>query len=235
MKSLSVFAGSLDQSLRIVGALLVVGGLGLSTLYLLPPEVTPLPPGELDRPKLSGFIDNSPDAEQSDEFVSRPLFVEGRRPLLTIKAPPTKQVNDEPAPPKVLENVKLLGVFSSGDTKGVILQENGGDRRRLLVGDKTGAWTLSVVEAREAVFKHGKAESRITMGLIATGLPKVRASSKAVVTRADGAEGVSEEQPEKPRNWAPSFDNLFERRRQRKTVAEDAGSAGGAPGTQKRD
>jgi hypothetical protein len=73
------------------------------------------------------------------------------------------------------------------------------------------------------------------MGLLATGLPKVRASSKAADTQADGVEVANEERAEEPKNWTPSFDSLYEKRRQRKTVAEDAGAAGGAPGTQKRD
>jgi len=236
MKLPLVFARSIDQSLQIVWTLVAAGAFGLLALYLWSPEIAPLPPGELSRSDLSSLTEDMVDIGQGDDFVSRPLFVQGRRPLAAVEAPVTKVVNNEPAPtPKVLENVKLLGVFSSGDTKGVILQENGGDRRRLLVGDKTGAWTLVAVEPREAVFKRGAVESRVTMGLLATGLPKVRASSKAVVTRADGAEVVSEEQPEKPKNWTPSFGSLYEKRRQRKTAAEDAGAAGGAPDTRKRD
>jgi len=236
MRAPFVFFGSVDQPLRIVWTLVAAGGLGLLVLYLWSPEIAPLPPGKLSRPDLSLLNDGLPDAEQGDDFVSRPLFMQGRRPLVEVKEPVAKAVKNEPAvPPKVLENVKLLGVFSSGDAKGVILQENGGDRRRLRVGDKTGEWTLMAVEPRGAVFKSGGAESRLAMGLLATGLPKVRASSKAPVTQADGVEVANEEQAEEPKSWTPSFDSLYEKRRQRKTVAEDAGAAGGAPGTQKRD
>jgi len=236
MKSPLVFFRSVDQSLRLVWMLVAAGAVGLLALYLWSPEIAPLPPGELSRTELSQLNDGVVGVGQGDDFVSRPLFVEGRRPLAAVKAPVAKVVKKEPAPPpKVLENVKLLGVFSSGDAKGVILQENGGDRRRLLVGDTTGNWTLIAVEPREAVFKSGGAESRVAMGLLATGLPKVRASSKAADTQADGVEVANEERAEEPKNWTPSFDSLYEKRRQRKTAAEDAGAAGGAPGTQKRD
>ena len=236
MKSPLVFFRSVDQSLRLVWMLVAAGAVGLLALYLWSPEIAPLPPGEFNRTDVSQLNDGVVDGGQGDDFVSRPLFVEGRRPLAAVKAPVAKVVKKEPAPPpKVLENVKLLGVFSSGDAKGVILQENGGDRRRLLVGDTTGNWTLIAVEPREAVFKSGGAESRVAMGLLATGLPKVRASSRAAVTQADGAKGASEEQPEKPKNWAPSFGNLYEKRRQRKAAAEDAAAARGEPDTEKRD
>ena len=231
-----MFFGSLDQSLRILWALVAAGGLGLLALYVWSPEVAPLLPGELSRPDVSRLMGDTANADQSDEFVSRPLFVPSRRPIVADKPSPVKVVKDKPAPPpKVLENVKLLGVFSSGDSKGVILQENGGDRRRLLVGDKTGAWTLADVEPREAVFKSGGAESRVTMGLLATGLPKARRAPNAPVTREGGADGSNEEQVEKPENWTPSFGNLYEKRRQRNAAAEDAGAAGGAPDTEKRD
>jgi hypothetical protein len=46
---------------------------------------------------------------------------------------------------------------------------------------------------------------------------------------------VNEEQPEKAKNWTPSFSSLYEKRRQRKTAAEDAGAAGGGPDARKRD
>jgi hypothetical protein len=62
------------------------------------------------------------------------------------------------------------------------------------------------------------------------------ASVAEPVTQADGVEVANEEQAEEPKSWTPSFDSLYEKkRRQRKIVAEDAGVAGGAPGTQKRD
>ena len=232
-----MFFGSLDQLLRILWALVAAGGLGLLALYVWSPEVAPLLPGELSRPDISRLMGDTENADQSDEFVSRPLFVPGRRPIVAVKSSPVKVVKDKPAPPpKVLENVKLLGVFSSGDSKGVILQENGGDRRRLLVGDKTGAWTLAAVEPRGAVFKSGGVESRVAMGLLATGLPKARRAPNAPVTREGGADvAANEEQVEKPKNWTPMFGNLYEKRRQLNAAAEDAGAAGGAPDTEKRD
>ena len=236
MKSPWVFFGSLDQSLRILWAIVVVGGLGLCVLYLWSPEIAPVPPGELSRPDLSRLTDDAADAGQSDEFVSRPLFLTGRRPLVVVKAPPVKVVKaDSAPPPKVLEHVKLLGIFSSGDSKGVILEESGGDQKRLLVGEKTGAWTLTAVEPRGAVFKSGGVESRVTMGLLATGLPKARRAPSAPVTREGGANVANEEQAEEPKNWTPSFSNIYEKRRQRKSAPDDAGAAGDAPDTEKRD
>jgi hypothetical protein len=224
MKSPLVFFWSLDQLLRILWALVAVGGLGLCVLYLWSPEIAPVPPGELSRPDLSRLTDDAADAGQSDEFVSRPLFLQGRRPLLVVKASPVTVVKDDPAPPpKVLERVKLLGIFSSGDSKGVILEENGGDRRRLLVGDKTGAWTLTAVEPRGAVFESGGVARHLAMGLLAAGLPKARRAPSAPVTREEGAKVASGEGAEQPK------------KRQRKKAADDAGASGGAPDTEKRD
>ena len=234
MKYQSAFFGFFDQSLRIVGALVAVGGLGLLTLYFWSPEVAPLPPGELSRPDVSRLIDDLPGVGQGDEFVSRPLFVQGRRPLVVVNASSEKVVKDEPAPPaKALKNVKLLGVFSSGDSNGVILQEDGGDRRRLLVGDKTGEWTLTAVEPRGALFEAGGVQSRLAMGLLAKGLPKARLTAKAQVTGEDKL--AKEEEAARPKNWQPSFDDIYQRRRPSRSAADDAEADRDAADTAKRD
>jgi hypothetical protein len=236
MKATSVFFGSFDRYLRILWALVAAGGLGLVALYSWSPEVAPMLPGHLSRPDLSRSMADAEDGDAGDEFVSRPLFVQGRRPLAAVTAPVAKVVKNEPLPPpKVLENVKLLGVFSSGDAKGVILQENGGDRRRLLVGDTTGAWTLTAVEPRGAVFKSGGVESRLAMGLLAAGLPAVRRAPNAPVTPEGGADAAKEEGAEPAKSWTPSFSNIYEKRRQRKSAPDEAGAAADAPDTEKRD
>jgi len=73
------------------------------------------------------------------------------------------------------------------------------------------------------------------MGLLATGLPKARRAPSAPVTREGGANVANEEQAEEPKNWTPSFSNIYEKRRQRKSARDDAGAAGDAPDTEKRD
>ena len=236
MKAPSVFFRSVDQSLRFVWMLVAAGAIGLLALYLWSPKIAPLPPGELSRTELSQLNDGVVGVGQGDDFVNRPLFMEGRRPLAAVQAPVAKVDKKEPAPPpKMLENVKLLGVFSSGDAKGVILQENGGDRRRLRVGDKTGGWTLISVEPRGAVFKSGGVESRLAMGLLAAGLPAVRRAPNAPVTPEGGADAAKEEGAEPAKSWTPSFSNIYEKRRQRKSAPDDAGAAGDAPDTEERD
>jgi len=236
MKAQPVLFGSFDRYLRILWALVAAGGLGLVALYSWSPEVAPMLPGDLGRPDLSRLMADAEDGDAGDEFVSRPLFVQGRRPLAAVTAPVAKVVkNEPPPPPKVLENVKLLGVFSSGGSKGVILQENGGDRRRLLVGDTTGGWTLTAVEPRGAIFKSGGVESRVTMGLLAAGLPTVRRAPNASAVGEGEAVGGKEEGTEPAKSWTPSFSNIYEKRRQRKSAPDEAGAAADAPDTEKRD
>lgn len=234
MKYPMAIFSSLDDSLRAVWALAAAGGLGLLVLYLWSPDIAPLLPGEMGRPGQSVMLEDVSDADQLDDFVSRPLFMSSRRPVVAVKTPEKTVVNEKPAPPpQVLEGVKLLGVFSSGDSRGVILQENGGDRRRLLVGDKTGAWTLTAVEPREAIFESGGIESRVALGLLATGLPKVRLYAETPVMQEEGAEVAKEDRVEQAKTWTPTFSNLYDKRRQRRVAADDARADAHEPNTEK--
>ncbi|MDA0892676.1 MAG: hypothetical protein O3C15_10210 [Proteobacteria bacterium] len=239
MKYPMAIFSSLDDSLRTVWALAAAGGLALLVLYLWSPDIAPLLPGEMGRPGQSVMLEDASDAYRLDDFVSRPLFMSSRRPVVAVKTPEKTVVNEKPAPPpQVLEGVKLLGVFSSGDAKGVILQENGGDRRRLLVGDKTGEWTLTAVEPREAVFRSGGVESRVAMGLLAAGLPRARATTRSPVKQGEDVPGEASEAPEEVKSWTPSFDNLYAKKRQRgaaQTPSDNREAEGGAADTEKRD
>ena len=85
------------------------------------------------------------------------------------------------------------------------------------------------------MFESGGVARHLAMGLLAAGLPKARRAPSAPVTREEGAKVANGEGAEQPKNWAPSFNNLYEKKRQRNKAADDAGAFGGAPDTEKID
>ena len=240
MKATSVFFGSFDRSLRILWVLVAAGGLGLVALYSWSPEVAPMLPGELSRPDLSRLMSDAADGDAGDEFVSRPLFVHGRRPLVAVTAPVAKVVKEQSSvAAKVLENVTLLGVFSSGESRGVIILESGVDRRRMLVGEQTGDWTLLSVEPRAAVFKSGSAESRVEMGLVAIG-QRSGGITVSAQTQQDSNLPASEGDPEKTKAWVPTFENIRQRKLQNRSkpaseLSAEVGAKNAVTDTEKRD
>lgn len=220
MSALSGLFGKFDRFLRVILVSLALSGIGLLVIFFWSPEVEPLAPGDLTHMDSMNSEMTEADAGAADEFVTRPLFLESRRPLQVAEAPaPTIKKAQPPASMKVLENVTLLGVFSSGSSEGVILQENGGDRRRVLVGERTGEWTLARVEPRAAVFKSGSTESRVTMSLLAIGKRKGGVTFSAAKDQAGDPSAEGQQEPAGPKTFVPTFGSLLEQKRQSRAKA----------------
>ena len=94
-------------------------------------------------------------AEESLDFIDRPLFWSSRRPpvaAITEEVAVVAQVSDE-AKAEKLEGIQLLGTFGSGDQSGVIVAAKDDERDRLYVGDTLSGWTLTEVASRAAFFE----------------------------------------------------------------------------------
>ncbi len=89
---------------------------------------------------------------QSDEIRSRPLFWQARRPAQESTAEVAPDEGGEQA--GQLKEVKLLGVFGSGDMAGIIALVKG-KKRRILAGESVAGWTLDVVEPNRVVLVDG--------------------------------------------------------------------------------
>ena len=57
------------------------------------------------------------------------------------------------------------GVFKSGDTSGVFLKAEGGERARVQVGDEHEGWVLASVDASGADFTAGARRARVALEL----------------------------------------------------------------------
>ena len=128
------------------------GGAAISlALFLVTPKVEPFPPSELTM--LSEAPSQPAEADDSLDFIFRPLFLKDRRspePVLeaeTRKAlPPAMEVES-------LEGVTLLGIFSSGESAGIIILREG-ERQRIYAGEAVMGWTLTDVHSRTAFFNN---------------------------------------------------------------------------------
>jgi len=64
-----------------------------------------------------------------------------------------------------LDGVTATGVFASGDTSGVFLKAEGGERARVQVGDDYEGWVLASVDANGADFTAGARRARVALEL----------------------------------------------------------------------
>ena len=119
---------------------------------------------------------------QSDEIRSRPLFWQTRRPTQGSTAA-AQDAGREPVGP--LQEVKLLGVFGSGDTAGIIVLVKD-KKQRILQGESVQGWTLDLVEPNRAVLVNGGRREELllktTIVVAATDMGAVDSSPDEPVT-----------------------------------------------------
>ena len=158
-------------------------------------EVVQPPASLLNIPAPASVAIYAPD---NDDFVTRPLFDESRRPFVAVEVAKPAKVEKVPEPEKI-DDVTLSGVFVSQGTQGVIISA-GKERFRVLVGEKFREWKLRSVEPRGAVFASGagykKRTARLEMALLNNPTPgsKSRADQNSAPATEDGS---SDSEPQK--------------------------------------
>jgi hypothetical protein len=124
---------------------------------------------------------------QSDEIRRRPLFWQNRRPLEKVASVAVS--NEAPEEAGEIKGVKLVGVFGSGDSAGVIALVKG-KKQRILQGDAVEGWTLESVEPDRAVLMTGdrRAELLLKQGKVAAvAQPQPIGKNGVAPVKGDGA------------------------------------------------
>ena len=150
----------------LIGACMVLSPLAIFLGNSEPSvEVVQPPASLLNVPAPATVATYAPD---SDDFVTRPLFDQSRRPFVAVEIAKPAKVEKVPEPEKI-DDATLSGVFVSQGTQGVIISV-GKERFRVLVGEKFREWTLGSVEPRGAIFASGagykKRTARLEMALL---------------------------------------------------------------------
>lgn len=138
--------------------------------------------------------------EGSNEMRSRPVFWVSRRP----ESQEVALVEEKPdtagkATPQELKNIKLLGVFGSAESTGIIAFVKG-KKRRLLQGEEYEGWTLDAVRANEVVFKDGARSETLVLkqAVITAPPPPVVTEQQAAAGQPEGSPGAEPEPAEQP-------------------------------------
>ncbi len=150
--------------------------LGLASLWL-DPNAEPLPQifwtapapvsPEIATPTVALMTDpqgGNPDAYPA--ILARPMFATDRRPP-PPPAPPV--VPPPPPPPDPFASVQITGLFT-GPSGGVLARVEG-KMRRVKIGQSIGAWKLETVEGREATFKQGEQERKLSLAYAKLNVP----------------------------------------------------------------
>jgi hypothetical protein len=162
----------LPRLLKWLAAAIGVSLVVLLLLNIFGPSAKGTPPDQaiLD---VGGLMDDATNFGKrritTVDFVDRPLFRPDRR------QPPDLASNVTTAKPEAapeggeavesLDGVTATGVFASGDTSGVFLKAEGGERTRIQVGDDYEGWVLASVDATGANFLAGDRRARVELVL----------------------------------------------------------------------
>ncbi len=137
---------------------LLLSGLRLAILSE-PDPISPSMDGVADAQLISVA---SVSATQSDEIRARPLFWVSRRPVANLGAQGSEQ-GGPGSQPESLKNVKLVGLFGSGETAGVIVVVEG-KQRRILIGEQVvDGWTLYSVQRNEVELANGARHEKLIL------------------------------------------------------------------------
>ena len=92
------------------------------------------------------WLELPPYGVASNEIVERPLYWKGRQKKLPGSAPAAQKPAAKPkAQRDELDQVALLGVFSGGESPGIIVKFKK-DRQRITLGGEVAGWTLAGLE-----------------------------------------------------------------------------------------
>jgi hypothetical protein len=128
--------------------------------FLSPPE--PLPPAMdiFQGKEMSSMA--AVAIKQSDEIRARPLFWLSRRPIDPAPAVVEAASAESSKEAGKLKGVKLLGVFGSGDTSGIIVVVKK-KKRRVMHGESIEGWTLDAVESNHVVLVDGARREELVL------------------------------------------------------------------------
>ncbi|HEY6131700.1 MAG TPA: hypothetical protein VIV27_06750 [Halioglobus sp.] len=96
--------------------------------------------------------------EQSNDIRNRPLLWPARRPLETVGSESVGENVQE----QEFKDIKLLGVFGSGASVGIIARVNN-NIRRLHLGEDVGGWKLKSVRGSDVVFTAGSRQAKLVL------------------------------------------------------------------------
>jgi len=98
-------------------------------------------------------------ADERQEFRERPLFWPSRRVESEVETTEQELGQSQLA---TIEGVKLVGIFVSADSTGIIVLLDG-EKRRLQVGDELNNWRVKSVSAQEVVLFADGRERRLLL------------------------------------------------------------------------
>lgn len=152
---------------------LISGASALAVVYtLLTGTPVPLLPSKslFEPVSVEQSLASSRPELSSTDFVARPIFALTRQPPVEPSAlpeqtskPPESEVASEVV--GTIDGVKLLGIFGSGEVRGIIIRLDTGKRERLNVGEAVNGWTLQSVTPRGANFKSASG-MRANLGMV---------------------------------------------------------------------
>ena len=168
----------------------------------------------------------------SDDFGSRPVFFDDRRPLVEIAPEPEQKVQEQAVFLEPLEGMSLVGVFGSEGVRGIIVRPDGEKSHRLLSGEQLNGWEFQDFDGRRATFVDPANPGRLAYlelkFTVASPLPISEAGSVAAEQLASGEPDLQNKtEPSEPADvsFGAMYRDRARRRSERRAEAAESNSA----------
>lgn len=115
------------------------------------------------------------------------LEAESVEPL--VQTPPDQ-------PMESIDGVTLVGIFGSGDVKGIIVRLENGERQRLVVGASLKGWILDWVGPRQAVFIASRGAGQAQLDMAFAEIKPLPVSEERAAVRSAPREGKQASSPD---------------------------------------
>jgi len=151
-------------------ALLQYGGWGKKYTWL-PPQAEP--GTEENIGNIHREVFKLPEVSSFVETRARPIFNDDRKPTPIIEEEQSV-AEAEPPPPSIPLNVTLTGIVVTPQLRLVMLRDNMKNQPLALkegmpMPGEAGAWTLSTIKPRSAVFKNTNGDETVEVELVSSG------------------------------------------------------------------
>lgn len=122
-----------------------------------PAPATPAATPE-NQPKASAS-EPPPSLDQFETMVSRPLFVEGRKPLADTESTDETPVSNSPPP-----EIQLTGIIETPDAGQIVLvRGKDGKTKKIKPGDEIDGWKLSELAPDHVILQQGGKEHTLQL------------------------------------------------------------------------
>jgi len=121
--------------------------------------------------RLMDAEEGTPEADELDVLVERPLFSPTRRPAESEPTPGAEPLPVEPVAPPSPIDFELIGIVIAGADRTVLIKSGNGSTIEVRESEAYDGWTVVLIEAERVVFRRDLEEVELILNYAGSASP----------------------------------------------------------------